>query len=258
MRRALRFAQRDGQHLQAWKLVEHRFRQLFVGLAVELAALHVGFGVNAERQLHVFFVGDPDVDVGEQLRHHLVGFPAPLPEVFAIVQIAAYGEPVSFRGRHAFHGERGRGLTDRRRNTGDVEPVRAFEDMAPMDCAGLGQGNGRVVAVVGDGGRPLIRARFDVVDAHAPFAAHDVGGIDAQAAQFANTGFGRRMLVRQDGDVARGQAESGDGDSGIGLAAPESGHQFGGLKEALHARRGQPQHDFAKGHNKLRHWNFRI
>ena len=48
--------------------------------------IHAGF--NAQRHLHVLFVGDDDVHQLDQFRHHLDGRLAPLPQVLAIVQVA--------------------------------------------------------------------------------------------------------------------------------------------------------------------------
>ena len=92
VRRAFRFPQSDGDGLQIRILAQHLGGQLLVLRAIQLAGVHIHFGLDAERHLHVLFVGDGDIDVLHQLAHHFCGGLAPFPEILAVVQIAGNGE----------------------------------------------------------------------------------------------------------------------------------------------------------------------
>ncbi len=61
MRRALRFAQSDGQHLQTWIRIQHPFRQRTILCGIDLARMHIHASLDTERGLAIFFVRDSDI-----------------------------------------------------------------------------------------------------------------------------------------------------------------------------------------------------
>src|SRR5882724_12585949 len=99
----------------------------------------------------------------------------------------------------------------------------------------------------------LISAVLDVIDAHPSLAAHDPGGVYAEAAQFTYHGIGHRVFLRQNGYESCGQAQLRECDRHVGLAASKSRHELPGLKNSFEARRCEPQHDFAKSYDRLCH-----
>jgi hypothetical protein len=98
----------------------------------------------------------------------------------------------------------------------------ASEDFVPVEVGGIDLGNGAVGAVVGDSGRALGGAAFEVVNADAVAAAQDVCGIDAEPAQALDAGLGD-VVLRQARDEGSLLAEEGQRDSDVGFAAAE-GH----------------------------------
>ena len=134
-----------------------------------------------------------------------------------------------------------------------MEPAGAVERLVPIDIARFGQGDGAIGAVVDHLGGALIGAGFQVVNAHAALAAHDAGGVHAEAAQFADRGIGDGVGVGQHGDVGGRQAELRHGDGDVRLAASEGGDELRTLHKALQARRREAEHDFTEGNDGFQH-----
>ena len=158
---------------------QHHGAQLPILPQVEFARMDVDIGLDAERHLHILFVGDGDIDEPHQFAHHLHRGLAPLPEVLAVVEVAGNGEPLSARLLDGFERQRGRRGADGGGDAGDVEPSRAFQHGVPIDIARFGQRDGAEFAVVDHLGRALVGAGFQIIDAHAPLAADDLGRVDA-------------------------------------------------------------------------------
>ena len=129
----------------------------------------------------------------------------------------------------------------------------AVERLVPIDVARLGQRDGTIGAVVDHLGGALIGAGFQVVNAHPALAAHDAGGVHAEAPQFADRGIGDGIGVGQHGDVGGRQAELCHGDGDIRLAASERGYELRALQKALQARRREAEHDFTESNDGFQH-----
>ena len=97
-----------------------------------------------------------------------------------------------------------------------------LEDGVPVELGGVGLLNGGVGPVVDADTAALGRALFQEVDAHPVAAADDLAGVHTEVAE----GVHRRLtdgVLGQLGDVSRFQAEIGQGDGHVGLAAAEGG-----------------------------------
>ena len=87
-----------------------------------------------------------------------------------------------------------------------------------------------MLAVVEDLGGALVGAGLYIIDAEASFTADDLGGVDTEAAHFADEGVGDSVFVRQDGDVTGRKAEAGDGHSDVGFSSAECRQELGRLQ----------------------------
>ena len=76
-----------------------------------IPGVHVHRGVDAERGLHIFFVGDQHVRGLHQLGHRIARGFAPLPKVLAVVEVAGNSEAGLARLMHGFERQRRRGGT---------------------------------------------------------------------------------------------------------------------------------------------------
>ena len=126
-------------------------------------------------------------------------------------------------------------------------------DRIPVDIARLGPRDGASVAVVDHFRGPLVGARFQVIDAQPPLAAHDVRRVHAEAAQFADRRIGDGILIRQRGDERGRKPEHRQRDGDVGLSSAECGHELRALQKPLESRRRQPQHDLPEGNRSVWH-----
>lgn len=110
--RALGFAQGDSHLLEIRIQVHRGLGDGLVHVAVELAALHVGLGADAQGLLEILLVGDGDIHIAGQLAHHFLGFLAVFPEILAVVQVAGNGQAHLLGGLDGGHGQIGRTLGD--------------------------------------------------------------------------------------------------------------------------------------------------
>ena len=93
MRRALRFPQRDGDAPSDSDIRLDTFAVSFSYCGDRACRSATSTSrLDSQRHLHVFFVGDGDVDEFHQFPHHFGGRLAPFPKIFAIVQIAGDGD----------------------------------------------------------------------------------------------------------------------------------------------------------------------
>ena len=101
MRRAFRFAQRNGQNLQVGICRQHSFAQLLILLALQVARFHIDVHMHVDAPLAVFFIGNANVHQLHQFGHHLARAFAPFPQVLAVIQIARNLDALRFGGVQA-------------------------------------------------------------------------------------------------------------------------------------------------------------
>jgi len=77
--------ERDGDALHIWIRFENLIAECAVFLAVKLAGFDVHIDGNFQRLLHIFFVGNRNIDVLGKLPHDLTGLFAVFPEVFTVI-----------------------------------------------------------------------------------------------------------------------------------------------------------------------------
>src|SRR5699024_11188677 len=219
--------------------------------AVDLTGVDVGgFGLDAEHVLGVLLVGDADVDILAQVGHGGAGFLAG-PQLAAVVQIAADLDAAGLGGLAGFAADVHDIGAQRRRDAGEVEPVHALKDGVPVEIGGGSLLDGGVRAVI-DAHRAALRsALLVVVDADTVAAAHDLGGVDAVAAQAVDGALADGM-GGQLGDEHGVRAIVGQRDSHVGFAAAEGEFEGGSLNETLIVVRLQANHQLAEGYDF--HW----
>ncbi len=215
--------------------------------------MDIDFGFDAQRHLHVFFVGDGNVNVLRQFAHHLNRGFAPFPKILAVVQVAGDGNSLCPSGLSPFQGQVSGGSADGRSNPGYVEPAGIPKGFIPVDVAGLGKRNRAALAIVDDLGGALIGTGLDIVHPHTALAAHDTGCVHSEAAQFRDHRVANGIFLRENGHEGCRQAQLRQGDRHVGLAAAEGGHKLRSLQDSLETRRGQPKHDFAERNGRVRH-----
>jgi hypothetical protein len=241
--------QRDGHHRRT-EVPRDAFGGLAEAVQIELAARDVGVRhVHAENGLQVLLVGDDDV----HLAHHRAHGGLRLrfgPQFLAEIQIHADPRAGRASGRNRPSGGLGAIGPERRRDAGDVKPVRAVEDGLPVHRVGRHLADRGTRPIVEDRRGPLAGADFRVVDPDPAAAAHDAIGPYPLGAQRPDGRITNRV-VRQRGDVHALEAELREADGDIGLAAAERRDQEWRLKEALESRRAQPEHDLAERHDLL-------
>ena len=165
---------------------------------------------------------------------------AAAPQRFAVVEIEA--------DRHALcarSGERGgqschRPVPQRRRDPGCMEPARAFQDLGPVDVAGIDLSQRRTSAIVYHAHRAQIGAWLDKVQPQPRATAHDPIGPHALSLQR----FERRIAEGACGetrDVVGPHAEVAERDGDVGLRAAEECLQRRRLEQPLLARRTEPE-----------------
>ncbi len=205
-----------------------------VVVQVELALFDAAGALGLEEQglLEVFLVGDDGVHVLDQLGHHLVGGLAVLPEVLAVVQVAAHVQAQLLGGLHCSQGEVRRGLADGRGDAGDVEPGGAGHDLFPVDGVGLGFGDGAARAVIDDLAGTLDGAGLQIIDAHAAGLIDDGVHVHAEAAELPRAG-AADVVVGQNGDEGGVHPVVGQGNGDVGFAAAEGGFQHRALHQTL-------------------------
>ncbi len=188
--------------------------------------MHIDFRLDPKRHLHVLFVGDGNVNILDQFRHHFDSGLPPLPKILAVVQIAGDGDSLLPCLLHCFKRQVGSRTADGRRNTRDVEPARIFQGSVPADVARLGQSDGTMIAIVDDLRSPLVGAGLKIIDTQPALAAHDSGSIHAEPAQFANYSVRHGVLVRQHRNEGRWQAQLRHRDSHVGLTSSKRRHEL--------------------------------
>ncbi len=246
---AVRFAERDGDLAKRWVFAEHGFGELAVLIVREMPGFDINIERDAEALLAILLVGDTDIGVAEEIGHDLLGFPAPLPEIFAKVQVNGRLSAERLCLAKSVDGEGSRRFAESRSDAGNVEPSNALQLIGPGDAVGRGNSDGAAGAIVDNLGRTLIRAGFHEVDTEAAGPARDVTRINTEAAQFSDTSLGERVVARKNSQVAAFAAELGNGYSNVSFATSPSCDELGGLKEALESGRRQAEHDLAEGGN---------
>src|SRR5215472_283753 len=121
-----------------WECCEHLLAQLFIPGNVQLSLCEVLLtGIiadgDAEGKLAIFFVRYPYIDVADQFTHDIGGLLAVVPQLSAVVVIAGDGYAPCLGLADGPEGKIGCALTQRWRDSADVEPVRSVEDGFPVE-----------------------------------------------------------------------------------------------------------------------------
>ena len=240
-----RFPQRHRDDRHVRKRLEDLGRQSLVFARVECAAFDIDVDVNVEALLAVFFIRDTNVDVLHQLAHDFGRRLAVLPQLASEIEIARHRQAVLFGGLACFEREIRRTLAQRRCNPRNVKPLRAFEDLGPVEVAGTRFAYRRVCTVVNHFRWPLVRPCFQEIHADALTLANDAGGIDTELAEFPDSTLGN-VIVRQRRDESRIKTVVRQRNGYIGFTTTERCLQLRRLEEALVRRRLEPQHDLAE------------
>ena len=240
-----RGAQGDCDLLKA-ELVCQLFRDRLVSVLVELAAVDVSvLRLDTEYVLRVLLVGDADVDILTQIGHRRSRLLA-RPQLAAVVQVTGDLDALRLCRLAGVAADLDDVLTERRRDAGEVEPVRALKDRIPVEIRRRSLLNGGVRAVINADRAALGCALLKVVDSDAVAAADDAGGVDTQSAQ----GVDRRLtdgVGRELGDKCRVHAVVCERDCDVSLAAAEGRLHLIVLEEPVVSVRSEAKHDFAEG-----------
>ena len=89
---AVALAERDGDALHIRIRFQHLITERAVFFAVEFAGFHIRVDRDFKRLLHIFLVGDCNIDILRKLPHDLTGLFAVFPEIFAVIQVAGDGD----------------------------------------------------------------------------------------------------------------------------------------------------------------------
>ena len=111
--------------------------------------------LDAESQLHVFFVADQHVYLSGNLAKDFLPFGGASrqssPKLGPVVQVERADGSGFFRSRDSLENQLAGGVRKRRKNSARVKPLHALsKDLCPIEVAGLQQGAGLVGAVVED------------------------------------------------------------------------------------------------------------
>ena len=168
---------RDLLHTEALrKLLRHRY----VALLVELAGIDVGAGrLDAEHIRRVRLICDEDIDVRDELRHYASRLLA-APELAPVVEVARDGDLLLLADLERVKADRRKFPAKGGRDAGEVEPLRALQDLLPVEVAALRKRDGGARAVIDNLGRTLRRALLDEVESEARSAPDDVRRIHAE------------------------------------------------------------------------------
>ena len=142
--------------------------------------------------------------------------------------------------------------SQRGRDPGEVEPVRAFKDGVPVKVGGLRLLDGRVGPVIDAHATPLGGALLQEIDAHALPAADDPGGVHPQPPQRVHRALSDGM-GGQLGDKGGIQTVVGEGYRHIRLSAAKGGLELVVLEEPVVSVGRQPQHDLSECYHTLAH-----
>ena len=210
------------------------------------------FQGEAEGFLTILLIGQAQINIADDLPHHLRSLFSVLPQVLAIVVVAGHGQP-PLLGR-ADSGQRhlGRVCAQGRRDPGEVKPRGALKNAVPREDLRGTIHQRRVRPVVDHLGGTLIRSGLKIIDPHSIAAANDEGSVDPHASQKGKAGI-RNGVGGQYGDIGNFQPKACERDRHIGLASPKSGLKARRLQQALKARGLEPQHDLAEGNHPSGH-----
>ena len=149
-----------------------------------------------------------------------------------VVTLAAWAASSASRRRRGGAGAQGG------RDAGDVEPLRAGEDLRPIDHARLDGGDGGALAVVEDAAGPRGGAELQEVHADAVvLRPDDVLGRHAGLAAWLAISRPSGLSVSRDTHAAE-RPEPGEADGGVQFRAADLDVEAAGLLQAAEVRRG--------------------
>ena len=249
--RGNRGAERDG-HFLAAEAGGELTGNGDVAFLVELAAIDVRtFRLDAEDVRRVRLVRDAHVHVGDELRHRRTGLLAG-PELAAVVEVAAHGDFVGLAVLERVKTDGGAFAAERGRDASEVEPLRALEDLRPVEILAGGRGDRGTGAVVDDLRGTLGGALLDEIDAETRTAPDDVLRVDAETTHLVARG-GAKRVVGEFRDVRGVHAVVGKRHGHVRLAARVGALEFVRLDKPEVALRVQAHHDFTEADDSLRH-----
>ena len=196
------------------------------------------------------------IDIGQALGAVVAGL-LPAPERGAEVAVKADGQALLLGGAQAAQDEIRTIFVQRRGDAGQVQPVKAVEQLVQIDLRQVVLGQGAVHTVINDLAGADAVAGLQIVGAQTVAGGLLFGGEDHRravyvvAAQPAHSAFAQRV-VGHDAEEGGIHAEVRQRQRDVGLAAAVAGLKGGGHADLLIVRRGQTQHHLADGDEFLR------
>ena len=159
------------------ELVNHLLEDRLVTSQLQLTAGNIGIaGLEAKYQLSIFFVTDTYINVLHQVSHNLLSLLG-APQLLTEVQVYGYLYAVLLSSDQSLLGQLCCSVGYSGGNTGEVEPVSAFEDLIEVEIS-LGCGRDRgMCSIVYNLGRSHGRTALQVVDTQSLTASCDVLGL---------------------------------------------------------------------------------
>ena len=196
------------------------------------------------------------IDIGQALGAVVAGL-LPAPERGAEVAVKADGQALLLGGAQAAQDEIRTIFVQRRGDAGQVQPVKAVEQLVQIDLRQVVLGQGAVHTVINDLAGADAVAGLQIVGTQTVAGGLLFGGEDHRravyvvAAQPAHSAFAQRV-VGHDAEEGGIHAEVRQRQRDVGLAAAVAGLEGGGHADLLIVRRGQTQHHLADGDEFLR------
>ena len=198
-------------------------------------------GLDAQQHVHI----------GQALGAEVPGL-LPGPQGGAEVAVKADGEAVGLGRLQAVQGKPGAAGAQGGGDAAEVEPVEALQQGVQVHPAVVVLHEGAVHPVIGDLAGPDAVAGLQVVGAQAVGGGllrggEDHGGaVDVVAAQHAHSALAH-TVVGDHAEEGAVDAQIGQSQGDVGLAAAIAGLEAGGHADLFVVRRCEPQHDLADG-----------
>ena len=139
----------------------------------------------------------------------------------------------------------GRARPERGRDSGEVEQLRAVEQLVPVEIALPGASEAASFAIIDDRRRPEPRPNRLEVKAHAAGAALDPIDRNSISAQMPDRRVAER-IVRDAADHCGFMTEAGESDRDVCFRTTDMHIETSALKQQLAPRRTQPQQQLSK------------
>ena len=244
-------AERD-RHLLAARETLHQLpadtlETRLVDLAARLLRIKT-FRFDAEFLLGVFFIAQDQVAAFHQGGHHLRRRLPIFPEFLAVVQVAGNLDTQLIGHFDRFQAGIGGTLAQGRRDARPMEPVGAFQHLAPVHHARLDLGDGRIGPVIDHFAAACHGTGLQIVDTDTVAAIHHAVEVHPQPAELGQTHVGNIVLGHAR-DEMRVHTVIGQGNGHVGLTAAEGGVELARLGETQETRGRKAKHHFAESNN---------